>query len=252
MSKIPVALQLYTVRDECEKDFEGTLKRVAQIGYRAVQVGDMYGMTATELKATIDRIGLKVCAIHVDIDPLLDNLDKALDDAKRLDCSYITCPYLPDERHVDADAWHHIASLFAKIGERCAQAGIRFSYHNHDFDFHPVGDSSGYEILMANTDPKWLAGEVDVYWAQYAGRNPVDTVSQLAGRCPLIHLKDMANDEERSFTELGNGILDFDAIIPACEKAGSRWLIVEQDTCEGSALESARISLEYLKSKGWA
>ncbi len=252
MNANPIALQLYTVRDACEKDFVGTLQQVARMGYRAVQVGDTYGLSATELKRVLDDLGLSVCGIHVDLGPLEQDLGSAIDDAHALDCRYIICPYLPAERRLDAEGWRNCANIFEQIGGRCADVGITFCYHHHDFDFETFDGVCGFDILMENADSKYLQAEIDVYWVTYGGRDPVAYIDKYAGRCPLIHLKDMADDAKRSFVELGRGTLDFEAIIAATRAAGSHWLTVEQDTCKGSSLESARVSLEFMQSKGWA
>jgi sugar phosphate isomerase/epimerase len=165
---------------------------------------------------------------------------------------YIVCPYMPDDRRVDGDAWKRVAEELNGIGETCAKHGLTLCYHNHSFEFEKFNGEYGLDILYGNSDPKYLQAELDLYWVKRGGESPVEYVEKYANRLPLLHIKDMANDAEQSFAEFGNGILDWDAILPAAEKAGAQWYIVEQDVCKRPCLESVEISFKNLQARGLA
>jgi sugar phosphate isomerase/epimerase len=246
----PISLQLYTVREQVAADYPGTLRAVAEIGYRAVELVTLGSFTAPELRAELDRLGLQVSGMHVPLDRLENDLESALDEALALDSPYVICPWLPADRRCGAVAWRGVADALSRAGERCRSAGRRLCYHHHDFEFQPADGSTGFDILFASTEPALVKAELDVYWAAYAGRDPVALIRQLGERAPLIHLKDMTGGENRTFAEVGHGTLDFSAILAACDQAGAEWLIVEQDRCDRDPLESVRMSLEYLRSLG--
>ena len=250
MPENPISLQLYTVRDPIASDYAGTLRAVAEIGYRAVELVTLGSFSAPALRTELDRLGLQVSGMHVPLDRLENQIEAALDEAAALEVPYVICPWLPAERRTGAAAWRGVADALNRAGERCRAAGRQLCYHHHDFEFQPADGSTGFDILFSSTDPALVKAELDVYWAAFAGRDPVALIGQLGERAPLIHLKDMTGGENRTFAEVGHGTLDFAAILAACDRAGAEWLIVEQDRCAGDPLESVRMSLEYLKSLG--
>lgn len=252
MSTIPVALQLYTVRSETAKDFIGTLRDVARMGYAGVELAGTGSLRATELKAVLDDLNLARAGSHVGIDPLEKELGRAIEFNLELGNPYMVCPGVPEARRSSADGYRALAASFDAIGAECRKHGLTFAYHNHHAEFQTFDGQYGLDILYGASDPDLVKAEVDTYWVQYAGEDPAAYIRRYPGRCPLIHLKDMADDADRSFAEVGEGILDFDAIFAACEVGGARWYIVEQDTCKRPPLESARLSLENLKVRGMA
>lgn len=249
MAELQVALQLYTVRDETERDFASTVRRVAQIGYGAVELAGYGGLTADELKALLEETGLRAASSHVALDRLEADLDSEITYCKQIGCSYVVLPWLDMSRR-SAEFLHALAPRLNEFGRRCQEQGLAFAYHNHDFEF--VQDNGVYLLdhLVESTDPALVSLELDVYWAAFAGVDPVEYLRRHAGRVALVHVKDLAAD--RSFTEVGNGTLDFPAIVAAGETGGARWYIVENDKPQIPSLESARQSLDYLRGIGKA
>ncbi len=253
MSKIPVALQLYTVRDMTEKDFVGTGKQVAEMGYAGVEMaGNTGGMSPADLKVFLGDLGLALAGSHVGIDQLEDNLESVIEDNITLGNPWIVCPYMPDDRRADADGWRKVAGALSEVGAKVKAAGLQLCYHNHSFEYEKFDGVSGFDIFYGAVDSDLVKAELDCYWVQHGGEDPAATVTAFAGRVPLVHLKDMTADAEPTFTEVGNGILDFQAIFAASGDAGVEWYIVEQDTCAGPSLESARTSIDNLRSWGIA
>lgn len=251
MPKRPIAVQMYTLRKEVAADYAGTLRAVAELGYGAVELATLGGLSAADLRTEIDTLGLRVVGMHVGLDRLEGDLDAALDDVRTLGARYVVCPWLPPERR-SAEGFRALARTLDRIGQSCRDQGLQLCHHNHDFEFQRFGDATGLSILLGESDPALVQAELDVYWAAFAGSDPVALVSSLAGRLPLVHLKDMAADPSRRFAEVGHGVLDFPAILAACDQAGVEWYIVEQDTTTRPPLESLGMSLAYLRSIGRA
>jgi sugar phosphate isomerase/epimerase len=253
MTAIPVALQLYTVRDVAADDFVGTVRQVADMGYAGVEVaGNTGGMSPAELKSFLDDLGLNVAGSHIGLDLLEGSLQQVIDDNLALGNPWIVCPWMPEERRQNAAGWRQAAETLTAIGAKVREAGLQLCYHNHSFEFQEFEGKTGFEIFYGAADAELVKAEIDTYWVQHGGEDPAATVRRFAGRCPLVHLKDMTDDPEPTFTEVGNGILDFQAIFAASIEAGAEWYIVEQDTCDGPSLESARISLHNLREWGVA
>ncbi len=249
MATNPLSLQMYTLRDLASVDYVGTLKKVKEIGYGAVEVAGVGSMGAAELRRELDAIGLIVSGAHVPIQALESQLDTVLADMQTLGAPYLICPWMPPERRSSADDYRMLARVLNGIGERVSRAGLTFCYHHHDFELHPFGDTTGLHILLHECDSSDVAFEIDVYWAAYAGVDPVQLIGEFAGRAPLVHLKDMAPGS-RTFAEVGSGTLDIPAILNAARNAGAQWFVVEQDICQRPPLESVRMSYEYLRGLG--
>ena len=252
MAEIPVALQLYTVRDETARDFAGTLRRVAEIGYPAVEFAGYGDHTPEQLAALLRETGLRAASAHVALDALEHNLDQQLEYCSATGCGHMVLPWLAGEYRT-AEAFRALAPKLNDIGRRCAEQGITFAYHNHDFEF-AVSPSGGektlLDVLRESTDPALVGFEVDVYWAAFAGIDPIELLERYTGRVRLIHLKDMGTD--RGFAEVGDGTLDIRGICAAAAREDVSWLIVENDAPRMPSLESARRSLENLRSMGLA
>ena len=247
MNDLQVALELYTVRDETSRDFAGTLRRVAQIGYTSVEFAGYGNLTAQEMSALLAETGLYPVSTHVGIDALQDpQLDASIRYSLDIGCPYIVLPWLSNEWRTQ-EGLRALAPRLNAIGQRCQEHGITFGYHNHDFEFTRVNGGYLFDYLLQATDPSLVKIELDVYWAAYAGVDPLEYLQAHADRIAIIHLKDMAAD--RSMTEVGKGILDMRGIC-AFAQAHSLWGIVENDHPQMPSLESARISLEYLKKPG--
>jgi len=248
MAKIPVALQLYTVRDQTAIDFAGTVRKVAEMGYAGVELAGVGDMTPEALHSLLEETNLRAAGAHIGLEALQTDIDKVIADNKTIGNPFIGITGLPQELTSSAAGWRRAAELMNEYGARLRAAGLTLYYHNHYHEFEPVDGERGLDILLAETDPANLAFECDVYWAWYAGQDPVQLINTYAGRFPLIHLKDMSGKgDKRTFVEIGQGHIAFQPIFEAAEAQGVKWYIVEQDTCVGSSLDAAARSLKTLK-----
>jgi sugar phosphate isomerase/epimerase len=242
-----IGLQLYTVRGTLQKDFEGTLAAVAEFGYREVEFAGWFGRDPRDIRALLDRLGLDSPSSHINTELLRSNWVRTIEQAKELGNRYLICAYLsPDERR-SLDDYRKFAELFNTAGEACRKVGIQFGYHNHDFEFQPLLGRIPYDVLLEETDANLVKMEMDLYWITKANRDPLDYFAKYRGRFPLLHVKDMDNTPKRFFTEVGRGIIDFKNIFAHARQAGAKHYFVEQDHTPGPALESTRISFNYLK-----
>jgi sugar phosphate isomerase/epimerase len=253
MSTIPVSLQTYTVRDVLADDFVGVVKQIAEMGYAGIEIGNnLGGMSPAEFRTFVGDLGLALTGNHVGIDALESNLSHVIDENLAIGNRWIVCPWMPEDRRQDTAGWRTVAGVLSEIGAKVKAAGLQLCYHNHSFEFQRFDGETGFDIFYGAVDPDLVQAEIDTYWVQHGGGDPSATIERFTGRAPLVHLKDMTPGDPPTFTEVGNGILDFPAIFAASEKAGVEWYIVEQDTCAGPSLESARISFENLRKWGIA
>jgi sugar phosphate isomerase/epimerase len=250
---------MYTLREETKRDFVGTLRQVADLGYQGVELAGYGGMDAPALRAVLDELGLVAAGSHVRLDRLESALDEELAFASTLGCRDLVCPVVPEGQRESIEDYRRLAASLGKIGQRCRDAGARLSYHNHAFEFvrlpadEPTAAATtayALDLLLGWTDPELVKWEPDVYWIARAGEDPVAYIDAYAGRCPLVHLKDMADDAERSFAEVGSGTLELVRIAEAAELNGAEWLIVEQDRCAGPPIESVARSIGALRLWG--
>lgn len=249
MSNIPVAVQMFTLREEADKDFEGTLRKVAEIGYNGVEFAGYGGLPVEKVRALLDELGLKAASSHVGLDELKNNLSKVIEDQKILGSKYIVCPYLTEEQRSE-EFYQSLISFLNEAGEACRKEGITLCYHNHDFELEPLSDGrSALEAIFDDVNADYVHTEFDVYWLTKAGQNPVEWIKRYDGRTPLVHLKDMTTDDEKFFAELGTGGVDIEAILNIGEEANVEWWVVEQDVSRKTPLESIEISFNYLKEK---
>lgn len=253
MAKLPLAIQLYTVRDLCESDFAATVREVAKIGYPAVEMAG-YGnlKTAAEARKALNDADLSVAGMHVGIDKCEGELGQVLDDCDQLEMKVLIIPWMPEGRRENAAGWRAAGQSLSKIAQAANARGIDLAYHNHSFEFDQFEGQTGMNLLFdaASTSVK---AELDVYWVRHGGLDPVKLIEQFGQRTVSLHLKDMAAGEARQFAPVGTGLLDFVAISEAAVRAGVKYGAVEQDDCYGKPpLEEIRISFENLKRLGIA
>jgi sugar phosphate isomerase/epimerase len=247
MNPTPIGLQLYTVRDETARDFTGTLRQVAQLGYTAVEFAGYGGLSANDMRSLLDELGLRAFSTTaIDLNVPEKTLEHELVYARTIGCDYVTLPWVGPERFTLAGL-PTLVKQFESIGRRCRETGLRFAYHTHDYSFQGIDDTLLINNLLDATDPALVSLEIDVYWAAYAGIDPLAFLQRRGDRVPLLHVKDM--EASREMTEVGAGTLDMAAIISAAQAGGTRWFIVEHDHPTIPSLESARRSLEYLKTR---
>ena len=232
----PVALQLYTVRSLTQGDLLGVLDRVAAIGYAGVEFAGLFGIPATEVRARLDGLGLRTAGAHVPLARWEGELGAVLDELVALGAPYGVVPIVPEERRRTADDVRRLAEVFTALGQACGRRGIGFAFHHHAMEFDPLPGGDGatmLDLLIQETDPAAVAFEVDLYWAVVGGADPAALLARLAGRAPLVHLKDAAAEmNEKGIPAdrpAGEGTLPWDALLPAARAAGARWFIAEQD-----------------------
>lgn len=252
MPKLPIAVQLYTVRDDAARDFSGTLKKVAEIGYAGVEIAGYNGMSVRDLKAQLDDLHLFVAGSHVGIDRLENEMAAVVDENLTLGNRYIVVPFLGGDRRQGADGYKKTAALLNSFGETLQPYGLTLCYHNHDFEFQKMENGQyGLDILLENTDSSLVKAEVDTYWVLQGGEDPVAFVRKYTGRVPLMHLKDR-DKTDKSFAPVGTGDLPVDELIAAANEIGTKYLIVEQDVCKQAPIEAITLSYNNLKAKGYA
>ncbi len=244
MDTTSVALQLYTVRDESAKDFVGTLRKVAALGYKGVEFAGYGGLSAHEMRALLTEIGVRAVSTHVRLEALEQDLAQEIAYCQEIGCTFLVLPWLAPEQRT-TEAFRQLAPRLNAFGRQCQEASITFSYHNHDFEFVQHDGETLMDLLLAQTDPALVKLECDIYWAAYAGVNPSNFLRQHAGRVPLVHIKDMT--PERTFAEVGDGTLNIAGIIEVARSSGTQEFIVENDAPGMPSLESARRSLENIR-----
>jgi sugar phosphate isomerase/epimerase len=249
-------VQLYTLRQEAQRDLPGVLEAIRKIGYTGVETyWDIYGHPAAELRRMINDHGLKVPSGHFNY----DGLESKVDYAKTLGVEYMICPMLPQSMWFTRDGYKRAADQFNIWGEKIRQAGMQFGFHNHNYEFRRFGDTTGFETLMKNCDRKLVCIEMDCYWIVQAGANPIEMFREYGSRIKLLHLKDrkagfpttqVKDDAAEHFTEVGAGTIHWKEILAAAERNGVKHMFVERDSGDLPAMESLRISFQNLQKIG--
>lgn len=240
-------VQLYTLREECRRDFLGALRRVRELGYPAVEgFWGLFGARAGDVRRLLNEIGLAMPAAHVSLEDLEDRLAEAVDLWGGLGCRALVCPWVSEEVRGEPDAWQRLGERLDRIGESLRPQGLALAYHNHDFEL-AAGD--GLEAILAASAPENLSLELDVFWLRMAGEDPAATIRRHARRVSMLHLKDGVEDP-LSFKPLGEGELDLVGVLEAAREAGVDTFFVEQDECDGSPWQALAESARKLESLG--
>ncbi len=247
-----IALQLYTVRDPAKKDLAGTLKRAKEIGFDYVQWSGMPDLPAAEIRAHLDAAGLKAIAGHYGVEAFEKDFEGSVQYWKTIGALDVAPGGMMSDCRDSLEAWLRGAARLDALGARLRGVGMRLSYHNHAFEFEtfPEDPRAKLDILYESTSPENLFAEIDTAWVQVGGADPAEYLRKYSGRCPVIHVKDLAKETlggRPIFTPLGKGVLAWDEILAAAEEANVEWYVYEQDTHAGDPLENARISYEFLK-----
>lgn len=259
---LPIGIQLYTVRNDLIADFEGTLKNLAAMGYGEVEASvaseghiDFNGGSLREFKSKIDHAGLRVPSCH--FGPPKDDAEwaKHIETAHDLNLEYMLCA-TPPKKTDSLSAWKRAAEFFNHLGSKCREAGLQFAYHNHNHEFRVYEGVVAYDELLRATDKDLVKMEMDCFWTTFAGKDPVHYLRQYPGRFPLLHIKDLkpgykpttGDFKGNPFSEVGTGVVNWKRIFDAASTGGLKHYYVEQDMWDRPSLESARISVEYLKA----
>lgn len=248
LSPQPIGLQLYTVRDLMEKDVEGTLREVAAIGYKEVEFAGLFGKDAKKVADWLKKDGLASPSSHIPLDRLKGNLQAVVDECQTLGNSIVICPWLDAPMRKTGDDWRRISGDFNKIGESLQRVGLRFGYHNHDFEFTPLaGNEIGYDILLKECDPKLVKMEMDLFWITKGKHDPLAYFAKYPGRFPCVHVKDMAGADK--IVNVGEGHIDWTKIFAKRREAGIEHFFVENDN-PTSPLADIKVSYTYLSRLG--
>ena len=267
---LPIALQIYSVRTDAERDTEGTFKALRGMGYEGAEFAGLYGKTAKEFAALVAKSGLEPVSAHVGIAEMRADINKVIKDYTEIGCRHIAVPWLGEEDRPGGANWAQTVADIRRFGEILRDNGITLSYHNHDFEF--ARDENGeyhLDVLYKTVPADILKVELDTCWARVGGVDPAEYLLKYSGRCPLVHLKDYVGEKSRNmyaligvdenekkehkafeYRSVGDGVQDFKKICSAAEKAGAEWFIIEQDepTPGKARLECAEASINYLKS----
>jgi sugar phosphate isomerase/epimerase len=248
-----IGLQLYTVRDLLQRDFEGTLATVARIGYREVEFAGYFGHTPAAVRGILEGNGLTAPAAHVEYKVTHDGWDAALHTARLVGHQFIVTAWIDEGERRNVDDWHRIADRLNHAGQAARDAGLQLAFHNHDYMFVPLADGRlPYDLLLAQTDPTLVQLELDVFWMAFGGGDPLAYFARYPGRFPLVHVKDMIRRPapheapERVMTDVGKGTIDWKRLFSHAGEAGIEHWFVEHDQ-PADPLASARSRFELLR-----
>lgn len=260
-NKRVVGLQLYSLRDELPKDVKGTIAKIAKAGFKEVETygfsikDQFWGLTPKEFKALLDAHGLKAPSGHYGLGTYLSDgntteLKAAIAAAKVLKSEYITIPWLDTSLRKNAEDYQKIASRINEAGKMCKAAGIRLAYHNHNFEFDKIGNTTGYEILLKGTDKKLVDFELDLYWVVRSVNDPLKLFKENPGRFTMWHVKDMDKTNPALNAEVGTGSIDFKPIFAQAKLSGMKHFFVEHETnYKPNPMESVAASCAYIKKE---
>lgn len=241
-----LGIQLYTLRDEMAKSVSGTLQHLAQIGYSEVEFAGYFDHDAKQIHGLMDEKGLTAPSSHVPLSLMQSEAEKTIEFAVAVGHLYLVVPWLPEEQRQSIDQYRRLAARLNSIGHKCKAAGLKFAYHNHDFEFDVIDGEVPYDVLLNETDAELVAMEMDVYWVTKAGRSPIHYIDEWPGRFPLWHIKDMLSDG--SMVDVGDGEIDFPALFEYRDRAGLRHGFVEHDHPD-DAFRTAERSFDFLVDK---
>jgi len=256
-----IGIQLYTVRDALKRDYDGTLAKLAAMGYREVESGRDHDKPPKQMREALMRYGLTSPSYHVDWNSLGADWPKVIEDNKIVGRTYLVNPWIDEEVRNQPDGWKHAAETLNRAGETAQKAGIQFAYHNHWMEFVPLDDGKlPYDVLLENCDPNLVKMQMDLGWITVGGQDPVKYFERYPGRFPMVHVKDVhevpdaasvrggrfAGENMTILADVGSGIIDWKRIFAHSEQAGIKHYFVEHDNPKDS-METARVSYRYLE-----
>ena len=267
----PVAIQVYSVRDDAAKNLRGTLEQIKEMGYDGVEFAGLYGHTPEEVRSMCEEIGLIPISAHVPYLDMLKNPEGVLGQYATIGCKYVAVPYLTPEYRPGTPNFAEVIKNVEMLGGVAKKLGMTLLYHNHDFEFLKINGEYALDILYDSVPADLLQTELDMCWVNVGGENPSDYLRKYSGRSPVVHLKDFAGSKSENMYELigiekkveaapqkfefrpvGSGKQDFPSILEAAKDAGAEWVVVEQDNPSMglSPLECVAKSRAYLKTIG--
>lgn len=253
--KGPLGLQLYSLRDQFSKDVPGTMAQVRAFGFTQVELAGTYGKSPEEFNALLAANGLKAVAGHFGYDQFRDNPEGVAKEAKALGLQYAGVAWVPHDGAFGEAQAHETAKVFNRAGEVLAKHGIKFYYHNHGYEFAPVGDGTAFDILVKETKPEWVSFQMDVMWTYFPGQDPAKLMAKYGNRWALMHVKDLrkgvatgslsGGTDTRNDVVIGSGQVNWPALLAASKKAGVKYYFIEDES--PSVLEQVPQSLKYLE-----
>lgn len=247
VSPAKAGVQIYSVRDALKDDFEGTIKKIAEMGYAYIegygmdQEGNIYGMPAAEYKRIIEENGMQLISCHTSyFTP--EQAPKIIETAQAIGLKYVIIPYLTEDMRSD---YHAIAANLNAVGEMFKDTGVKFGYHNHAFEFEKQGEDVPLEILLEETNPEHVTFQLDLYWVVKGGFDPMDLINRYPGRFTSFHVKDAAEDLEQ--TTLGAGTIDFTALLNARETAGLEYYFIEDERTD-DPIGNLKADIEHIRT----
>ena len=261
--KIPLGIQLWTVKDEAAKDLEGTLRKVYAAGFREIEFAGFYGKTAGEIGALVKSIGFTPVSMHAGANDIDKNGAQILADAKTLGLRHVVCsspgvspakdklPWEERMKSVDLNDWKWNAALFNKFGKQVSEAGMTFGYHNHSAEFRKIDGKTAFDHLYEMTDSKHVKIELDVGWVVVAGQDPIAILNKYQDRVIALHVKDVEKrtspDKDPPSVALGEGVIDWKKVIGTAKAHGTKAFFYEQEApFTRPILDSVKISGDYL------
>lgn len=253
--KGPVGLQLYSFREDFPKDIPGTLKRVREMGFTIVELAGTYNLSPEQFRAELDKAGLKAKSMHASFESLRDKPDRVMADAKVLGVEYVGCAWIPHEgtNFTEADV-EKAATVFNAAGAKAKAAGFRFFYHTHGYEFRPHASGNLFDLLMSKTDANNVYVQMDVFWVQHPGQDPVALFEKYGKRIKLMHLKDIKKGlkgdttgtaPDNSDVVLGTGQVEWPRLLAAAKKAGVAYYFIEDESSTAAA--QIPLTLQYLE-----
>ena len=271
---IKLGYQIYSAREEAEKDFDAVCAKLKEFGYDGVEFAGFYGYSADDIIAVLKKYDLAAISSHVPYATIIADMDGTIAFHKAIGCKFIAVPYLDEETRPGAAGFATALRNIAAFGAKCKEAGIQLLYHNHDFEFIKMSGQYGLDFMYDAIPADILATELDTCWVNVAGEVPAEYIRKYAGRCPVVHLKDFIGSKKEGaqlyalikedgsddievkkeaepafdFRPVGYGVQDIPAIIAAGLESGAQWFIVEQDrSSERAPLDAAKMSCDYVR-----
>lgn len=250
-----IGIQIYTIREQLTADLEGSMKRLAQIGYKSIEAAgfaksdagyQFYGKSPKDWSKMLADNGQYLLSSHTVFE--LETADEVCAAHVEAGCKYIVYPYLPEQYRQNIDGYKATGEMLSKLGEAAKRNGLQFAYHNHNFEYTEIEGQIPMDVMMANTDPAYVTYELDIYWIEKAGQDPVAYFDKYPGRFELWHVKGMTNDAEKFFAPVGSGSIDWARIFAAREKSGMKHFFVEQDRSKGDIWEDITKSYNFLNN----
>ena len=269
---LPVAVQMFSVREDAKEDLRGTLEKIKEMGYDGVEFAGLYGNSPADIKAMCEEIGLVPISAHV---PYLDMMGAPkgiLKKYQEIGCKYVVVPYLTEDYRPEGGNFGEVIENVKMLGKVAKEMGMQMLYHNHDFEFVKIDGKYALDLLYEEVPAEYLQTELDTCWVNIGGEVPAEYIMKYAGRAPVVHLKDFYGEKSENMYELigiksdkpqrpsnfefrpvGSGLQNFPAILAAAEKAGATWVVVEQDkpSMDLTPLECIKKSREYLRTLGY-